>query len=377
MRKQHLIIIPFHLPWDWSADYQRQTCLVLAQKHLVIAYLHHDARFFLKARPLSPSPQIKNIIFFQPRYPLPFRRFAVIEKFNQLLVTWYLLIRFGRGRQRKLLWIFDPLFWFYPFLRFLSPSVFSLYDCVDFVWSKERSLCTKLQHMEKLLIGSVDFFFVNSHALAHVHRRLRVPDALVPQGFRVGDFKKPIAAATVFPKDKPIIGYVGAIDHRIDFRLLNTLVVHHPEWQFVLWGLVQETTEADRRQIQQYINKLQMFPNITIGKSYSSAEVPSLIKQFDIAIIPHDVSQQNVRYSYPMKLFEYFYEGKPVVATPIEELKRFSKYVKIGKTAREWVAYIKDSLEFSWPKQYQQEQKDFALQNSWENKVTTIFQSIY
>ena len=33
--------------------------------------------------------------------------------------------------------------------------------------------------------------------------------------------------------------------------------------------------------------------------------------------------------------------GKPVVSTPIEELKAFPTFVKIGNTAEEWEKHIK------------------------------------
>lgn len=73
-----------------------------------------------------------------------------------------------------------------------------------------------------------------------------------------------------------------------------------------------------------------------------------------------------------MVLFEYFYMGKPVVSTPIEELKRFPKYVKIGKDYKEWERIIEDFLSKPWPKNYQMEQRKLAEENSWENKINTI-----
>ena len=71
-----------------------------------------------------------------------------------------------------------------------------------------------------------------------------------------------------------------------------------------------------------------------------------------------------------MKLFEYFYLGKPVISTPIEELKRFPKFVKIGKTAKEWEKHIKFLLSKPWP--YQKEQKKLAKENSWKSKIEVI-----
>jgi hypothetical protein len=77
-----------------------------------------------------------------------------------------------------------------------------------------------------------------------------------------------------------------------------------------------------------------------------------------------------------MKLFEYFYMGKPVLATPIEELKRFPKYVKIGRTAEEWEKHIQTLLAKPWPKAYQKEQKRLAVANSWDYKIDAILKVV-
>jgi len=73
-----------------------------------------------------------------------------------------------------------------------------------------------------------------------------------------------------------------------------------------------------------------------------------------------------------MKLFEYFYMGKPVISTPIEELKRFPKFVKTGDTAEEWEHNIKELLSKPWPRRFQKEQRRLATQNSWEKKLFYI-----
>ena len=73
-----------------------------------------------------------------------------------------------------------------------------------------------------------------------------------------------------------------------------------------------------------------------------------------------------------MKLFEYFFLGKPVVSTPIEELKRFPKFVKIGNTNEEWEKHIKNLLSKPWPKENQKQQRKLSEENSWRKKVAKI-----
>jgi hypothetical protein len=71
-------------------------------------------------------------------------------------------------------------------------------------------------------------------------------------------------------------------------------------------------------------------------------------------------------------LFEYFYMGKPVLATPIEELKRFPAFVTIGKTVEDWEKHITILLSKPWPLRFQKEQKQLAIENSWNRKICQI-----
>ena len=73
-----------------------------------------------------------------------------------------------------------------------------------------------------------------------------------------------------------------------------------------------------------------------------------------------------------MKLFEYFYMGKPVLSSPINELKYYQRFVKIGNTVKEWQRYIKELLEKSWPEDFRSKQKEIALDCTWNNKINVI-----
>lgn len=368
------MIIPFILPWNWSADYQKQTCLELAKNHKVIAYMQKDAIFFLKAignRSVVSYPTHKNISFYRPLYILPFRRIQIIEKLNQTISFVLFQLSFARLHS-FVLWIFDPYFYYLLYVA----RCMSLYDCVDYAWSRNKSESDEIQRLENKVIRKVDYFFVNSQVLNNIHKSTRTPDAIVPQGFRIFDFKTPTRFHKSFFGKGPIIGYVGAINHRIDFKLILKLSRKNPSYRFVLWGYIQEFDDKDLQTTRRWADILSKEKNIIIGRSAHRSDIPSVIRQFDIAMIPYILKNKAVRFSYPMKLFEYFYMGKPVIATPIEELKRFSSYVKIGSKVADWEHLIKSLLANPWSSKYQVEQKGIAVKNSWENKIFAILREI-
>lgn len=372
--------MPFKLPWDHSADYQRQTCLVLHKQNLIVCYMYHDAQFFLKRKPQKSYTKIKNIIFYSPRYIIPFRRLEKIEKLNQLLNLLFITIKYG-VRKRVILWIFDPMFYFYPKIKPVFPWVRSLYDCVDYHWSRNLAETKILRTQEKHLIKNVDFFFVNSRTLANVHKTLRRPDAILPLGFALDIFKKykkgKLPNNLRLPHDKPIIGYIGSLNWRLDFNLLNNLISRNPQWTFAFFGSLQNENSYSNNNINKNIKNLLNQKNVIYGGELNRNQIPSVIEKFDVCMIPYDISYEFNRYSYPMKLFEYFYMGKPVISTSIEELKHYRKYVKISTSPQKWVVQIKEFVSKPWMLIKSRNQRIIAEKNNWDQKVNSIINRLY
>ena len=89
-------------------------------------------------------------------------------------------------------------------------------------------------------------------------------------------------------------------------------------------------------------------------------------------MIPYDISQDFNRYCYPMKLFEYFYLGKPVVSTDILELRNFPGLVAIGNTSDDWGKAIKKILSKEWSMKNKKLEKRLSMENSWQMKISKI-----
>jgi len=111
---------------------------------------------------------------------------------------------------------------------------------------------------------------------------------------------------------------------------------------------------------------------VIVGQSTDRREIPNIIKQFDVCLIPYDTKQLLVKYSYPMKLFEYFYCKKPVITAPILELKRFSNLVKIEPSLKSWQTTITSLLTRRQSSQVGQWQRKLSLANGWKNKIINI-----
>jgi len=365
-----LVIFPLSTPFNWTADYIRQTALILNKRNKIIFYDQAGSQFFLRKGHKRDFPRIKNILFYQPKYYIPFRRFALIENLNRRL-SFYLFIHQHR-KEDKILWIFDPEY--YDFAHLKPKKLISIYDCVDYHSSLDRAKRVLIRKKEKQLIENVNIFTVNSNILYFLNKKNKNKMVnLKAQGFFIPERK--VITKMKLAKRGPTVGLVGGINYRLDFKLLLKLIKDNPKWNFVLCGPVQEYPYEDKIfQTAKHLNNIRMFRNVAISIAHNREEVFNIINSFDVAIIPYNTNIDFNRYCYPMKIFEYFYMGKPVVSTPILELTQeaFGNFVKIGKNAAEWQGHIKDLLKEPWPTSYAREQRKMAITNSWEKKVAVI-----
>lgn len=376
-----LIVIPFNIPWNWSTDYTNQTAFELAKKNIVVCYMWGESftikEYIKKAKvPVLIKRQAKNIYLYYPILFIPFRRFSKIVNLNQqininLLKVFVNLLGIKNGISKKILWIFDPRL--YPLSQRFD-DYFLLYDCVDYFTGtarteEERKLLIKY---EQSLTKKASLVTANSTVLVKHLQKIRKDVYLVPQGFRIDSFKKHKYNVTKIKRiGRPLIGYLGAVNYRVDFNLLYKLASNNPKWDFAIWGPLLEKDILTKDQ-QEYLKKLIKLPNVMRGHSDKDI-VPGIISQFDIGMIPYDASIDFNKYCYPMKLFEYFYLGKPVVSTPITELKIFPKLVKIGSNYKQWQKNIQSILGKSWPSDKIREQKSLAYKNTWNKKIVKIY----
>ena len=358
---------------EWSKS-ETVVCLLLyAQPHAVMKHL------FVRYPPIVYKRG--NVHYLRPVYLLPFQRFRLIVGINRWLflrlVSPWVLRRIYKKRQREEKT--DQYFMFYrpekerdyfrqAFRAFSAMGYKTVFNLVDYPPTEDKATVG----IYRAYVQLSDVVVANSSTLKKAFSEYRSDITVVPQGFALDEFRKTPIPSVQLSVDTPRIGFVGALGSRLDFPLLFELIARNPSWNFVFWGPKQIVEGDDRLEVNRLVRRLLAYPNVLHGFSREKRQVASVVDQLDIGIIPYDVTQKSNRYCYPMKLFEYFYMGKPVVATPIEELKRFPKFVLIGRTVKEWERHIKNLISRPWPKEYKEAQRRRATENSWERKVAAI-----
>lgn len=139
----------------------------------------------------------------------------------------------------------------------------------------------------------------------------------IPNGVDLEYFK----AAVKKQKDsKIIVGYVGKIQDRVDFDLVECCLKKFADVNFVFLGPVYSQKERVKKLQQKY-------KNISFKGDIHYKMLPEEMQCFDIAIIPHKVDEFTNSMN-PLKLYEYLAAGKPVVTTGVAGTKAISTYVR-------------------------------------------------
>jgi teichuronic acid biosynthesis glycosyltransferase TuaH len=207
----------------------------------------------------------------------------------------------------------------YPNISDLIKPALSVYQCVDpliipfdmkhgitsepiIVRKSDLVVCTSRQlYREKKQVNPETYFVANAADISHSSKALNKDLTIHPE-------------VAVIPS--PRIGYFGNIERRMDFPLLQQVAKDNPDKNFVFVGPVSPEF------IPEWFYNV---PNIRLIGRQPYDQMPSIIKGFDIAMIPFkkdDVSST----IFPLKLFEYLGAGKPVIATDFNpDLAEFTK----------------------------------------------------
>ncbi|GGC71305.1 glycosyl transferase [Pedobacter quisquiliarum] len=244
----------------------------------------------------------------------------------------------------------------------INPSL-SVYQCVD-----PMIVPYDMKHgiySEKQLVAKSDLVICTSKALYLEKSTQNSNTFFIPNGTDLNP--KGIGNVTFDRHDKlksiprPVIGYLGTIERRINFELITEVIMLNPDKSFVFAGPVSEGF------VPEELYKLQ---NVRFLGTISHQDVEQMISSFDVAIIPFkkdDVSKT----IFPIKLFEYLSAGKPVVATDFnEDLKDYTEdCVAYCRTATNFSYALNDMLQKDSEAE-KQRRRQLAQKNTWEVRAS-------
>lgn len=189
-----------------------------------------------------------------------------------------------------------------------------VYYCLD-NFAASSTGARGIVETEAELVREADLVLATSQELKERLQRLRPDVYRYPSGVSLEPFVLARDHRGEDPLDcpRPRVGYIGGLHRWIDWPLLEETVAASPEWSFVFVGPAQ----CDE------VERISSYPNVFLVDTQPHDRLPRYIDAFDVCLIPYQVNAytENV---YPVKMNEYLAMGKPVVSTPLREVKGFN-----------------------------------------------------
>jgi teichuronic acid biosynthesis glycosyltransferase TuaH len=98
--------------------------------------------------------------------------------------------------------------------------------------------------------------------------------------------------------------------------------------------------------------------------------LPGYAAWFDVALIPFRLDDIT-RATSPLKLYEYFAAGRPVISTPLPECESFPE-VRIVRSAEELAGSLDAARADAGDPRFVERLRGIARQNSWRARVEAV-----
>jgi hypothetical protein len=292
-------------------------------ERIALALTHLGARVLYSGSPVSVFRQAKSDLREVEPGIFAFRPSFAAERLNRLAFLENIQWRFVAKQileKAVSLQLRNPIF-FYPclgdrlsLLSHFRNKFFLAHIQMDYGERRAES------HVQ-----ASDITLAIPHSVYHQQRaRFGEKVQLVPQVLDLRHFQAadgapldPSPALNSIPH--PRLGYLGPAHQQVNKPLISQLLQLRPDWHFVSVGL----------------HKALPLPNAHAVPWQSGRESARYARGFDVGFMPYDCFDEEKLHCLPLKLFEYFALGQPVVATPILELREFGDLVYFGDTAKE------------------------------------------
>jgi glycosyltransferase involved in cell wall biosynthesis len=207
-----------------------------------------------------------------------------------------------------------------------------IYDCHDLLQGF-RNVAKEIVAAESEPLKAADFVVFSSEFLRRAHASSRLPAekvALLRNAVDARFLASPQAAA---PGLQKTAGYVGALEDWFDVEALSAAARANPDALFRIIGRVENAG----------VRALQSLPNVNFEGEVPHERLPEVLAGFTVGLIPFLVNELT-RAADPIKLYEYFSAGLPVVSSRLPEVERYAGLLYLSDSPPDFAARVTQAL---------------------------------
>ncbi|HWD92284.1 MAG TPA: glycosyltransferase [Verrucomicrobiae bacterium] len=358
------IIVHCHLCWDWVWQRPQQFLSRLSARHkiLFIETIGPDAQLSSPMARFWTATNFPNVTILRLQFPVwRWSDGAFVDRERRRLVKEFLSGPGAGQFENAVQWFYDPMA--VPSFLGQMDEIGTVYDCMDEL-SKFRGAPPQIRMRERRLLGAADVVFAGGHKLWEAKKLLNENCHFYGCGVDVTHFGKAREIGTQIPDDiaslqKPVLGYFGVIDERMDYDLLVKLADANPNWSIAMVGPTLKVDRVPQRSNLHWLGQ----------KNY--LELPAYCKAFDVCMMPFALNEAT-QFINPTKALEYMSTGKPIVSSAVPDVvTNFGSVVKIARSHEEFIALCRQAIESPDASAIEAGLTQ-AANNSWDSIVTQL-----
>lgn len=254
-------------------------------------------------------------------------------------------------------WIFKPdqRQWVYGD----QPYVYEVYD--EYTMDFSTGLVNNaVAEAEPDVLHDAAHVFFTSKPLAERKRAHCTSWSVVGNGVAFEVFDAYRVGAPPQPSLRKSIGYLGNLSDFFDWALMAEVCERMSECDFFFHGQLEEHRLES---VKAHVEKLQSLSNTYFSGRVSRVAGAAAINRYDALIIPFVINDA-MHAVNPLKLWEYFATGKPVISTPMHAVSVPAPALRVADTVERWIDSLRDGIN-EVDSQCGDHRISLARENSW------------
>ena len=143
---------------------------------------------------------------------------------------------------------------------------------------------------------------------------------------------------------RPLLGYVGSLDGRVDWRLLTRLSETFPRASVVLVGK-PGPDPGDGSVWSNARRECLARPNVHALGWRPQGTIPLFNRAFDVCLIPYDTCHPFNRVCSPTKIMDCMATGRPVVTTAVPECRLYDELFHVADGPDAFLSAVRSVLD--------------------------------
>ena len=345
--KNKTILIVSNEPWG-DIWYSKHNWAYELSKNNLVFFINPPKRWRISnlfKKGIKIIDYNKNLKIFNYNNKLPFTRYKLFFNLNERII-YKTINEYFKQYNNIIFWTFDPY-------RLINPQKVKKNLSIYFIADKY------LTKREATLIENSDYIISISKDLTDT---LNITNALIlSHGVSESEFEA----------DKEVelsnfILYVGNINYRLNFELIEQLLKTFPQEKFLFIGKLEKVSDNNFKRI--FVEK--KYENLIYHPPVHFKELKNYIAKAKLCLSPMrtDVQGNDINHH---KLLQYLAFGKPVLSSKLYDYKSNSLILQF-ETIEDAINIVKKTLKKKEDEELKNERINFTKQHIYDNLIKKI-----